>query len=125
MNHSLNEFRMSEAMTPISTDALHYRTLLFELNKPVVISVEKFNEIWPYVDSVYTTLQQELLQCNGTVRVQKYECRLRKSSKSSTAKVATEGKIVKRRNSSIRDKNLCHVRIKVSRPVDGIDITIR
>ncbi|KAF8458120.1 hypothetical protein BGX38DRAFT_1265408 [Terfezia claveryi] len=115
---------MSEAMMPISADALHYRTLLFELNNPIVISADKFNEIWPYVDSVYTTLQQALLQCNGTVQVQKYECRLRKSSKSATARVAAEGKIIKRRNSSIRDKNLCHVRIKVSRPVDGTAVTI-
>ncbi|KAF8433176.1 hypothetical protein BGX38DRAFT_211774 [Terfezia claveryi] len=115
---------MSEAMMPISADALHYRTLLFELRKPVIIPADKFNEIWPYIDSVYATLRGEVLQCNGTLRVQKYECRLRKSSKSSTAKVATEGKIIKRRNSSVRDKHLCHVRIKVSRPVNGSAVTI-
>ena len=115
---------MSDAMMPISADALHHRTLLFELSKPVVVSVKKFNEVWPYVDSVYTKIQQELLQKNGTIRVQKYECRLRKSSKPGTARVAVEGKIIKRRNSSIRDKDLCHVRIKVSRPVDGTAVVI-
>ncbi|KAF8425213.1 hypothetical protein EV426DRAFT_573443 [Tirmania nivea] len=115
---------MSEAMMPISTDALHYRTLLFELSKPVTIPTEKFDEIWPYVDSVYTSLSGEVLQCNGTIQVRKYECRLRKSTKSSTAKV-TEGKIIKRRHSSIRDKHQCHVRIKVSRPIDGTAVTIQ
>ncbi|KAF8418741.1 hypothetical protein EV426DRAFT_618294 [Tirmania nivea] len=115
---------MSEVMMPISADALHYRTLLFELSKPVIIPADKFNEIWPYVDTVYRTLRGEVLQCNGTLRVQKYECRLRKSIKSSTAKVATEDKILKRRHSSIRDKHLCHVQIKVSKPVDGTAVTI-
>ncbi|KAF8428188.1 hypothetical protein EV426DRAFT_705089 [Tirmania nivea] len=47
---------MSEAIMPISTDALYYRTLLFELSKLVTIPAEKFDEIWPYVDSVYTSL---------------------------------------------------------------------
>ena len=61
-----------------------------------------------------------------TIRVQKYECRPRKSTKSGTvtAKVDSEGKIIKRRNSSICDKDLCHVRIKVSRPDDSTVVTI-
>jgi len=89
--HHEHHIRMSaEVMMPISAEALHYRmlyrTMLFELSKPVIISPEIFNEIWPYVDSVYSKLQQELLQAHGTVRVQKYECRLRKSRKSSTAR---------------------------------------
>ena len=112
---------MSESMMPISVDALHYRTLLFELSKPVVISADKFNEVWPYVDSVYRTLRGEELKCNGTLKVQKYECRLRKSAKSSTVKVAIEGKVIKRRHSTIRDKGLCDVQIKVTRPVDSSD----
>lgn len=36
---------MSEVMMPMSVDALHYRTLLFELNNPVIISPDKFNEV--------------------------------------------------------------------------------
>ena len=63
------ESTMSETMMPISTDALNHCTLLFELNKPVIMSAKKFNEVWPYVDSVYSKLQQELLQNNGTIRV--------------------------------------------------------
>ncbi|KAF8430814.1 hypothetical protein BGX38DRAFT_1230852, partial [Terfezia claveryi] len=62
----------TKAMMPISADALHYRTILFELSKPVTIFPQIFDEIWPYVDSVYSKLQQELLQAYGTVHVQKY-----------------------------------------------------
>ena len=111
---------------PISADALKYRTMLFDLSKPVIMSPEIFDEIWPYVDSVYTKLQQELLQCNGAIRVQKYECRLRKSRKSGTrvARDTTDSKITKRRHTSIRDQYLCNVRIKVSRPVDGTAVII-
>jgi len=76
----------------LSANALHHRTLLFELNKPVIISADQFDEGWPYVDSVYTKLALEMLQCNGTMRVQKYECRLRKSSKPRTARVAAEAR---------------------------------
>jgi len=108
---------MSEAMMPISADALHHCTILFDLSKLVIMSSEKFDEIWLYVDSVYLKLQSELLQAGGTIRVQKYECRLRKSRKSGTAQVA-DGKIIKCRHSSIRDAGLCNVQIKVSHPVD-------
>ncbi|RPB18236.1 hypothetical protein L211DRAFT_843865 [Terfezia boudieri ATCC MYA-4762] len=97
---------MSEAMIPISTDALHYRTLLFELSKPVTIPTEKFDEIWLYVNSVYASLSGEVLQCKSGNASVGFENQQNK---------VTEGKIIKRRNSSIRDyKHLCHVRIKVS-----------
>ena len=71
-------------MMPLSPDALYYRGLLFNLSKPVTLLPEKFDEFWPFVDSVYSKLQQELLQNNGTIRVQDYECRVRKSRKSGT-----------------------------------------
>jgi len=85
-----------------------------------LLSPKTFDEMWPYVDLVYSKLQQELLQAHGTVHVQKYECRPRKSKKSST----TDGKVIKRRHSSIRDAYLRNVRIKVSRPVDGTVVII-
>ena len=115
---------MSDSMIPISEDALQYCTLLFELNKPVVIPASTFEEVWPYVDSIYRTLPDEALQCNGELKVQKYECRLRKSAKSGTTKRAPEDKVIKRRHSSIRDKGICNVRMKVSRLVDGSSVTI-
>ena len=85
-------------MMPISSDALHYRNMLFNLNEPVTMSPELFEEVWPYIDSVYTKLQGELLQAYGKVRVQKYECRLRKSKKSTTARDSSDGKVIKRRS---------------------------
>ena len=60
-----------------------------------------------------------------TVRVQKYECRLRKSKTSSTAQDTTGNKILKQRHSSVQDQHQFHVQIKVSRSVDGIAITIQ
>ncbi|KAF8421780.1 hypothetical protein EV426DRAFT_643620 [Tirmania nivea] len=57
---------MSAAMMSISADALHLRDMLFDLSKPVTISPETFDNVWPYVDSVYTKLQSELLQAYGT-----------------------------------------------------------
>ena len=115
---------MSDAMMPISVDALYYRTILFELNKPVTMSGEMFDEAWLYVDSVYTKLQSELLQAQGIVRVQKYECRLRKSKKSSTAQDGNANKVIKRWHATIREQGLCHVRIKVSRLVNDTVVTI-
>ncbi|KAF8446829.1 hypothetical protein BGX38DRAFT_1330659 [Terfezia claveryi] len=116
---------MSAAMMSISADALHLRNMLFDLSKPVTISPETFDTVWPYVDSVYTKFQSELLQAYGTVRVQKYECRLRKSRTLSTVVAQdTNGKAIKRRHTSIRDSYLCNLRMKVSRPVDGSAVTI-
>ena len=87
------------------------------------MSPEVFAESWPYVDSVYIKLQQELLQQNGTIRVQKYKCRLCKSKKSG-AYNATDSKFLKSQYTSICDQYLCQVRIKVSCPVDGLTVVI-
>ena len=74
--------------------------------------------MWPYVDSVYSKSQSESIQRNGTIRVQRYDCRFWKFTKSSTAREESEGQTIKRRHSSIRDKDLCHVQIKISQPVE-------
>lgn len=91
------------------------------------MTVELFEEVWPYIDSVYTKLRSESLQ--GTVRVQTYEYRPRKSKKSQTTREATsasDSKVIKRRCSggSIRDSYLCNVRIKVSCFVDGSAVVV-
>ncbi|KAF8432624.1 hypothetical protein BGX38DRAFT_1146347 [Terfezia claveryi] len=113
------------AIMPISTDTLHYRTILFELSKPVPISPQIFNEIWLYVDSVYSKLQQELLQAYGIVHVQKYEYRLPKTMNSTIALVLdTDGNFIKCQQSSIQNANLCNIQIKVSSPVDGIAVMV-
>jgi len=104
---------------PISTDALHHRAMLFDLSKPVAVAQNIWRDL-ANVDSVYSKLEQELLQAHGPVRVQKYECRLWKSKKSST----TDGKVIKHRHSSIRDAYLRNLQIKVSRPVDATVVII-
>jgi len=48
--HGEYHIKMSEAMMPISVDALNYRAILFDLSKPVIMSPEIFEEAWPYVD---------------------------------------------------------------------------
>ncbi|KAF8456874.1 hypothetical protein BGX38DRAFT_1327066 [Terfezia claveryi] len=91
------QIKMStEAMMPISADALHYRTILFELSKPVTIPPQIFDEIWPRAAASlwYTQVAD------------------------------TDGKVIKRRQSSIRNANLCNVRIKVLHLVDGTAVTI-
>ena len=38
-----------------------------QISEPVIMSAERFNEVWQYVDSVYTKLQQELYNASGAV----------------------------------------------------------
>ena len=55
---------MSDAMMPISSNGLNYHNLLFNLDKPINISPEILDEVWPYVDSVYAKLSYKLMaQC--------------------------------------------------------------
>ena len=98
---------------PLLPDDLYWRTKLFEHCDPITMSPEKFGQMWPLVNSVYSKTQGELLQNNGTARVQKYGCWLRKSTKSGTARPNTDDKTVKRRHSSIRD---------ISVPCSNVDL---
>ena len=41
---------MSEAMMPMSTEALYYRTLLFELDEPVIMTADTFDEVYIYIN---------------------------------------------------------------------------
>ena len=76
--------------------------MLFDPGKPVTMSLEMFNETWPYIDSVYTQLRGEELQASGHYAFRN-ECRLRKSKKSSAAKDFPD-KVIKRRHGSIKIK---------------------
>ena len=117
---------MSESMMPVSTDALQYRNLLFHLNKPVNMTVELFNTVWPCIDSVYTKLRSGSLQAYSKVHVETCECRLRKTKKLKTAcdATASNNKVIKQRCSGIRDSYVCNVRIKVSHFVDNIAVIV-
>jgi hypothetical protein len=107
----------ADTLMPLPKGALYWRGLLFELAEPVIMSPEIFDEVWPFVDSVYSKISGEHLQNNGTVKVQKYECRLRKSKQSGTRRPDTGN--IKRRRCTIREKDLCHLRMKVSRSLEG------
>lgn len=94
---------MTDTMIPLSEHILKYRPLLFSLHAdpPLSLSKELFDEVWPYISCVYS-LKQRREQKNDMAIVEKYECRLRKSRKSSTIK---DGQDIKRRHgSSIREK---------------------
>jgi hypothetical protein len=112
-------------MINVPKEADYYKKNLFDLEKPVVLSVEEFDTFWPLVDSAWTKLAGKTVQQNGTVEVQHYECRLRKSKKTGTNVAKKEGRIVKNRITSVRMKDLCQVRMKMTRTLaEPITITL-
>ena len=72
---------MSTALIPLPTNTPQWCDLLFHLSKPIILTESEFGEYWPLVSTVYTKIGGLLLQQNGELEVQKYECRLRKSKK--------------------------------------------
>jgi hypothetical protein len=112
-------------MINVPEQADQYKKILFDLEKPVVLSAEQFDTFWPLVDSVWTKLGNRTIQQNGTVEVQHWECRLRKSKKTGTNVAKKEGRVVKSRITSVRVKDLCQVRMKTTRTLnEPITITI-
>jgi hypothetical protein len=107
----------ADALMPLPKEALYWRGMLFELAEPVTMPPQIFDEMWPFVDAVYSKISGELIQNNGTTKVQKYECRLRKSKQSGTRKPDTGN--IKRRRTSVRESDLCHLRMKVTRSLEG------
>jgi hypothetical protein len=88
---------------------------LFDLTTSITLPAEEFDKVWPFVSSVYSAKQHRVLE-NGTPKVSKYECRLRKSRKSSTVRPMDDGKQIKRRHgSSARESHQCQVRIRIVR----------
>jgi len=79
------------------------------------MTAEKFDEIWPFVSCVYTHRKTEM-RFNNSLKVSRYECRLKKSRKSSSSLAApTESTIKRRPGSTIREGGICNVTMKVSR----------
>ena len=107
---------MSTALIPIPTDTASWSTILFHIAQPVTLTAEQFDLYWPMTSTVYTKIGGLLLQQNGTVEVQKYECRLRKSKKGGNPPVPKNG-VKKRYGIMIRQSGLCNVRIKTTRTV--------
>jgi hypothetical protein len=112
-------------MITVPEQADYYKNILFNLEKPVVLSVEQFDTYWPLTDAVWTKIGGKTQQQNGTVEVQHYECRLRKSKKAGTNVAKKEGRVVKARITTSRVKDLCQVRMKMTRTLtEPITITL-
>jgi hypothetical protein len=118
---------MSAASIKIPKDATIWIDSLFNLEYPITTSQSLFEEYWPLISSVYTKLGGKLIQQNGTVEVQKYECRLRKSKKTGKApppKTIGNGGIKKRHGRTGREKGQCNVRIKTTRTLEAFPPTV-
>ena len=110
-------------MMPISSNGLNYRNLLFNLDKPINISPEILDEVWPFVDSVYAKLRSEKLQA--------YACT--KHLNADFGRIGSHGQlekelIAKLSNAdivlTIRDSYIFNVRIKITHPVNNTIVTI-
>ena len=69
------------------------------------------------MSTVYTKIGGLLLQQNGELEVQKYECRLRKSKKGGKPPPGPAGEVKKCYGKTVRVPGLCNVRIKITRTV--------
>ena len=113
---------MTDSLIPLPTDAIYWRDQLFNLIAPVTMTAEKFDEIWPFVSCVYTHRKTET-RFNNSLKVSQYECRLKKSRKSSSSSQSspaavdspTESTIKRRPGNTIKKAGICNVSMKVSR----------
>ncbi|RHZ57021.1 hypothetical protein Glove_395g66 [Diversispora epigaea] len=97
----------SEELTPSQK-----RTLLFNINQPLELSMQKFDDDWwPLVSNVWTGFNLKK-KANGDSS-QTYTCRFTKIRESSTRKEGIPSN--KWRKTKIRLSNLCFAKIKVSR----------
>ena len=110
-------FTMSASLIPIADDSIYWSSLLFDLTQPVLLTEQQYDDAyWPLISTVYTKIGGLLLQKNGTIEVQNYECRLRKSKK--PGQVRPKDGVKKRYGSTVRQSGLCNVRIKTTRTVN-------
>ena len=117
---------MSTTLIPLPANTSQWCDLLFHLSKPLILTESEFGEYWPLVSTVYTKIGGLLLQQNGELEVQKYECRLRKSKKGGKPPPGPAGGVKKCYGKTVRVPGLCDVRIKIVRTVSApITITIQ
>ena len=117
---------MSPDPIPLPDGHAEWRARLFDLDLgagPVIMTKAQFDTFWPLVDSVYRKLNSTVVQRNGTVRAQKYECRLRNSGQGRGGKPQPSKNqgagVAKRQLKKKRAKDLCQVRIKISQEIDA------
>ena len=108
---------MSAALIPLPTNTPQWCDL-FHPSKPVVMTESEFDEYWPLMSTVYTKTGGLLLQQNGELEVQKYECHLRKSKKGGKPPPIAG---VKNAMAQLFGYQACDVRIKISRTVSPIN----
>src|SRR6266487_2758258 len=100
---------ISEALTPNQR-----RNLLFNVEKPLELSIEEFDkEWWPLVSNIYTGFSQKNNVNGDSWKV--FICRFNKHNKSSARKEGIPHE--KRRVTKIRPANICFAKIKVQRYV--------
>jgi len=78
-------------------------------------------EIWPLVNCVYSHRKTEE-RLKGTLKVSQYECRLRKSRKSSSVRAdnlgGTTSNLNRRPCSTNREAGICNVTMKITREME-------
>lgn len=112
----------SSMIPPLPKDAAYWKEQLFQVENPVILPVDQFDEVWPLVCNVYT-FRNKSVQQSGAIQVEHGECRLKKSRKSSSS-VQPDGNPIKRRTSSVRDKDQCQVTVKLTRQLIGPHPTV-
>jgi hypothetical protein len=93
---------MSAQLIPWTEDSNYLLDLLFHLSGPVMLPKQKFEEVWDYVDIVYTIRSRN----TSGQEITHYQCRLKKRRMSSTRKSDAAGSITRRTGYSVRDSDL-------------------
>lgn len=86
------------------------RALLFNVNEPLEMMLDEFDELWPLVSNVWVGWDQNKLANGDSWKV--WICRLAKHNKSSVRKEGIPDN--KRRKTMIREAGLCNSKIKVT-----------
>ena len=92
------------------------RHSFFNVPVPFTLKKQVFDEWWPLVSNIWTHYGKYVGEKVTTIT---YYCRLKKPKKSSTAREAKEGEMIKKRNTSCRAPDLCEVKLIVRFYPDG------
>ena len=87
------------------------RALLFNVKEPFEMSIEEFDNLWPFVSNIWVGWGQNSLANGDSWKV--WSCRFAKHNKSSTRKEGIPDS--KRRKTMVRQAGLCDMKIKVTR----------
>ena len=105
--------KMTTTLIPIPDDAYERSNLLFSLKKAITLPCGEFERHWSLVNAVCTGTGGLVPQQNGTVEVQKYECRLRKSEKQGRAPPSQNPNGIKKEQCATLDNPMCESKQRV------------